>query len=108
MIKKEQLTIDEKDVYETLKEVIDPELIVNIIDLGLIYEINVSENPVTIDLELTLTSKGCPMGDVIIQDIEQSLYRQYPGVVVNIELVWEPAWNMDMVTEDGHVALRVG
>ncbi len=108
MIDKKEMDFNEQAIYETLKEVIDPELYVNIMDLGLVYAITVKEKPVSVDIELTLTSKGCPMGDAIVQDIEQTLYRHYPGIIVNVELVWEPAWSMEMVTEEGHIALRVG
>lgn len=108
MIEEKELDVNEQSIYDTLKEVIDPELYVNIIDLGLVYAITVKEKPVSVDIELTLTSKGCPMGGAIIQDIEQTLYRHYPGIKVNVELVWEPEWNMEMVTEEGHIALRVG
>jgi len=108
MIDKKEMDFNEQAIYETLKEVIDPELYVNIMDLGLVYGITVKEKPVSVDIELTLTAKGCPMGDAIVQDIEQTLYRHYPGIIVNVELVWEPAWSMEMVTEEGHIALRVG
>ncbi|HLV43222.1 MAG TPA: metal-sulfur cluster assembly factor [Brumimicrobium sp.] len=101
--------ITEMGIYLSLKEVIDPELYVNIVDLGLVYGVILKKddgNKVTI--ELTLTSKGCPMGGAIIQDIEQTLMRIYPGLIVNVELVWEPSWSMDMVSEEGHIALGMG
>ena len=98
----------EMGVYESLKEVIDPELYVNIIDLGLVYGLSLTKDPLTAKVDLTLTSKGCPMGGAIIQDIEQTLMRIYPGLIVQVDLVWEPSWSMEMVSEEGHVALGMG
>lgn len=98
--------ISEMGIYESLKVVIDPELYVNIVDLGLVYGVILTKDPLIVKIELTLTSKGCPMGDAIIQDIEQTLMRVYSGLKVNVELVWEPSWSMDMVTDEGHAKLN--
>lgn len=108
MLKPENLEESELMIYELLKEVMDPELCVNIIDLGLVYSIVVRERPVTVDIQLTFTTKNCPMGDAIIQEIERTLYSHYPGVIINTELVWEPEWNSSFITEEGHIALSVG
>lgn len=108
MLEIDKLGENELMIVEALKEVIDPELYVNIVDLGLVYNIVVKERPVSVDITMTFTSKGCPMGDAIIQDIEQTLYRLFPGIIVNIELVWDPEWTIDFVTEEGNIALRVG
>jgi metal-sulfur cluster biosynthetic enzyme len=98
--------ISEMGIFQSLKEVIDPELYVNIVDLGLVYGVILTKDPLSVKIELTLTSKGCPMGDAIIQDVEQTLMRLYPGLTVNVELVWEPSWSMDMVTDEGHAAFN--
>lgn len=95
----------EMGIYESLKAVIDPELYVNIIDLGLVYGISLKKEPFSVKVDLTLTSKGCPMGGAIIQDIEETLKRIYPGIDVLVQLVWEPSWSMEMVTEEGHAQL---
>lgn len=106
MTNSNKVEITEMGIYESLKEVIDPELYVNIVDLGLIYGVFFTKETFSVKIELTLTSKGCPMGDAIIQDVEQTLMRIYPGINVLVVLVWEPSWSMDMVSEDGHAALN--
>jgi len=98
--------ITEMGVYESLKAVIDPELYVNIVDLGLVYGVKLTHDPLTANIDMTLTSKGCPMGEAIIQDVEQTLMRTYSGLTVKVELVWEPGWSMDMVSEEGQKELN--
>ena len=95
----------EENVKELLREVIDPELMVNIIDLGLVYGIAADESIQKIDIDLTLTSRGCPMGDMIIEDITQKITSNYPDNQVEVHLVWEPAWSMEKLTEQGRIEL---
>lgn len=95
----------EENVKELLREVIDPELMVNIIDLGLVYGIAADESTQKIDIDLTLTSRGCPMGDMIIEDITQKITSNYPDHQVEVHLVWEPAWSMEKLTEQGKIEL---
>jgi len=90
----------EMEVYALLKKVLDPELAVNIVDLGLIYKIQYSDES-GIQVEMTLSSKGCPMGDVIMQDVEATLKNKYSDKTITITLVWEPGWNADFVTPEG-------
>jgi metal-sulfur cluster biosynthetic enzyme len=90
----------ELEAYGALRTVIDPELAVNIIDLGLIYEISYSVTE-GIHILMTLSSKGCPMGDVIMDAMRTVLNEKIPGVKVNIELTWVPAWTTDRVTANG-------
>lgn len=106
MTSQNQESISEMGIFKSLKEVIDPELYVNIVDLGLVYGVILTKEPISVKIELTLTSKGCPMGDAIIQDVEQTLMRLYPGLSVIVVLVWEPSWSMDMVTDEGHAKLN--
>jgi metal-sulfur cluster biosynthetic enzyme len=78
-----------------LRKVKDPELNLNIIDLGLVYEIDVDGSDV--DIDMTLTSPGCPAGPQIMGDVER-VVKAMPGVnVVNINLVWEPFWSPDKI-----------
>ena len=93
----------EQKVYQLLKTVIDPELMVNIIDLGLVYTILFENNKIFV--ELTLTSPGCPLGDVIIEDAEQVLKKQFSDYEVEIKLVWDPPWSTERLTEEGRAAL---
>lgn len=94
----------ENEIYGILKTVIDPELGINIIDLGLVYKIEYTEDR-GIQIELTLSSKGCPMGDVILNNVEAVIKEKFADVRLDIQLVWEPAWTTDRVTVEGKRAL---
>lgn len=96
---------EEMRILEMLKKVIDPELMVNIIDLGLVYGVIYDTTGKQIDIALTLTSPGCPMGGIIIEDAQQTLENNYPGFEININLVWEPAWSIERLTENGKAEL---
>jgi len=97
MTTEQDLTKDE--VIEALKEVYDPEIPVNIVDLGLVYDIEVSDGEVAI--EMTLTAQGCGMGPYIAQQAEWRV-AELPGVEdVEVELVWDPPWSPELITEDG-------
>jgi metal-sulfur cluster biosynthetic enzyme len=97
MTTEQVLTKDE--VIEALKEVYDPEIPVNIVDLGLVYDVEVSDGEVAI--EMTLTAQGCGMGPYIAQQAEWRV-AELPGVEdVEVELVWDPPWSPELITEDG-------
>ena len=86
-------------VLEALKAVYDPEIPVNIVDLGLIYDVEVEDGEVAI--ELTLTAQGCGMGPYIAQQAEWRI-AEIAGVEdVEVELVWDPPWSPELITEDG-------
>lgn len=95
----------EEELFEKFKRVIDPELMVNIVDLGLVYDVSINEDSKNIDVEMTLTSKGCPMGDAITTDVKYVVENEYPEYLVNINLVWEPPWSLDFLTEKGKQSL---
>ncbi len=95
----------ENKIIEILKNVIDPELMVNIIDLGLVYGVTYDESNQWIDVDLTLTSPGCPMGGIIIEDAQMSIEDEYPKFRVKINLVWEPEWSPEKLSEEGKAAL---
>ena len=94
----------EVEIYDALKTVIDPEIGINIIDLGLVYKIECNEEK-GIQLDVTLSTKGCPMADIILDDIRNTLKEKFPDKKLDIQLVWEPAWSSDFVTPDGKKAL---
>ena len=87
-------------IREGLKEVIDPELGVNIVDLGLIYEIKTSEADNNVEIRMTLTFPGCPAGPYIIAQVNQ-VVEDLEGVEeVDVEIVWDPAWSPEMMSEE--------
>lgn len=94
----------EIEVYNELRTVIDPEIGINIIDLGFVYKIEYTEEK-GIQIEMTLSTKGCPMGDVILDNIQTTLDKKFPEKKLNIQLVWEPSWSSDFVTPEGRNAL---
>lgn len=95
--------VDRELVIEALREVYDPEISINVYDLGLIYKLTVEQSHVHI--EHTLTSVMCPFADQICQDITDAA-KGVPGVeTVNRELVWDPPFSMDVVPEETKFAL---
>ena len=92
-------TIDESQIWNALSHVIDPEIGCNIVDLGLIYDVSITESKVTV--KMTLTTPGCPMSQSIAQGTQWALLG-VPGVdEADVELVWDPPWNPSMMTEAG-------
>lgn len=93
------------DIEEAMKDVVDPELGINVVDLGLVYGIHVDEENVA-TLDMTLTSAACPLTDVIEEQARGALIG--PGLVDDIKInwVWMPPWGPDKITEDGREQLR--
>ena len=90
--------LKEEDVIEVLREVYDPEIPVNIVDLGLVYEIMIK--PARVDVRMTLTAIGCPMAGEVMGDVRDHLMT-LPGVEdAGVELVFEPPWTPDRMTEE--------
>jgi probable FeS assembly SUF system protein SufT len=98
----------EKQVWESLKTCYDPEIPVNIVDLGLIYDCHLTpmgENNFKADVKMTLTAPGCGMGPVLAQDVQNKLISLEPIDEANVELVWDPPWNQSMMTEAAKLQL---
>ena len=95
----ETATLTRDDVLEALRDVYDPEIPVNVVDLGLIYDVKVDEGDVAITM--TLTFAGCGMGPYIAQQAEWRIAELENVEDVNVDMVYEPAWSPDMITEDG-------
>ncbi|MBS3178028.1 MULTISPECIES: metal-sulfur cluster assembly factor [unclassified Pseudoclavibacter] len=92
------------EIEEALKEVVDPELGVNIVDLGLIYDLNWDDDSDALVISMTLTSAGCPLTDVIEADTAQALDGQVERFVIN--WVWMPPWGPEKITDDGRDMMR--
>lgn len=102
----------EDSTIEMLKSVFDPEIPVNVYDLGMIYKIDVvdTENPeeeklYDINIDMTFTAPNCPAADFIIEDINQKLSSIHGVSNVNVEVVFEPEWNKDMMSEEAKLDL---
>jgi metal-sulfur cluster biosynthetic enzyme len=85
----------EKDIYEALKECYDPEIPVNVVDLGLIYHVSVDDN--SIRVEMTMTTPHCPMADFLVEDVKSKLRELDATKSVQVQLVWDPPWSMERI-----------
>jgi len=99
-------TTSEAVVRDALKQVIDPELGVNIVDLGLVYRIELSGTHVRIDM--TMTSAACPLGDFLKELVESTLNAAVGPVDVDVVFVWDPPWTPDMMSETARELLDRG
>jgi phenylacetate-CoA oxygenase PaaJ subunit len=92
-------------LLDALRDVDDPEMPVNIVDLGMVYGVRSDGGRVTVDL--TFTAMGCPATEFILEDVRERLLRE-PGVTdVTIDIVWDPPWSAARMTEAGRDALRM-
>jgi FeS assembly SUF system protein len=94
----------EEKVIEMLKTVYDPEIPVNIYDLGLIYKVDVTENG-EVALDMTLTAPNCPAADFIMEDVRQKIESIEMVKSATVNLVFEPEWNKDMMSEEAKLEL---
>lgn len=98
----------EKQVWEQLRQCYDPEIPVNIVDLGLIYDCAITPlaaSSYKVEVKMTLTAPGCGMGPMIAQDVQQRLLALAGVDDVQVELVWEPPWNQAMISEAAKLQL---
>jgi metal-sulfur cluster biosynthetic enzyme len=96
-------TLSVEDVEEAMKDVVDPELGINVVDLGLVYGINIDDSK-NVVLDMTLTSAACPLTDVIMDQTNQALDGMANDVAIN--WVWMPPWGPDKITDEGREMLR--
>ena len=98
------MKVFEADVIEALKTVHDPEIPVNVYDLGLVYDIAIDGDAVAVTM--TLTTPNCPEAQSIPAKMKAAILQQVPGVQsVTVEVVWEPKWDKSMMSEDAQLAL---
>jgi probable FeS assembly SUF system protein SufT len=102
--------VDEKRVWDQLKTCYDPEIPVNIVDLGLIYDCQITPqngNGALVTVKMTLTAPGCGMGPVLAQEAKSKI-EALPGIdEATVELVWDPPWNQAMISEAGKMQLGI-
>jgi FeS assembly SUF system protein len=97
-------TLIEERIVDVLKTVYDPEIPVNIFDLGMIYKIDVKDDA-TVELDMTFTAPNCPAADYILEDVRTKV-ESVDGIrAANVNLVFEPAWDQSMMTEEARVEL---
>jgi metal-sulfur cluster biosynthetic enzyme len=96
---------DQALIYEKLKEIYDPEVGINIVDMGLIYSLDMADNKV--EITMTLTSPGCPAGPQILSQVDSQV-KTVAGVEdVDIKVVWSPPWSPDMLSEEARDQLGI-
>ena len=100
--KNRDFTFNEDSITEALKNVMDPELPVSIVDLGLIYNIETVDN--NINIKMTLTTPGCSMGSAISRQVENTLYALGAKNVI-VEILWDPPWNPNMMSDEAKAKL---
>ena len=99
----DKLAIEEK-IVEMLKTVYDPEIPVNIYDMGLIYKIDVKDDG-DVDMDMTLTAPNCPAADFIMEDVRQKIESIEGTKTVVVNLVFEPEWNKEMMSDEAKLEL---
>lgn len=97
--------VAKEEVLNDLKSVYDPEIGVDIVNLGLIYRLDISEDGKSVEVDMTLTSVGCPLGPSLIGMVEEVLKRKFENVNVNV--VFDPPWTPEMISEEGKQALGI-
>lgn len=104
----EAAALEEDAIWEQLKTVYDPEIPVNIVDLGLVYSCDSTEQDNgthNVEVKMTLTAPGCGMGPVIADDARSKIMSLAGVADANVDIVWDPPWNQDMITEEGKMIL---
>jgi probable FeS assembly SUF system protein SufT len=99
---------EESHIWKQLRTCYDPEIPVNIVELGLIYDLHLAPHPdggSKVDIKMTLTAPGCGMGPMIVEDVQRKV-MEVPGVTeTNVELAWDPPWNQGMMSEAARLEL---
>jgi len=99
--------VTSQQVLDSLKQCMDPEIPINIVDMGLIYGVKVG-NDNKVDVKMTMTTRGCPLHETLVSDVKRYV-NKVPGVNgVNVEIVWEPAWTPEKMSEEGKKLINYG
>lgn len=99
-------TVTKEAAFEAMKEVYDPEIGVNIVDLGLVFDAVVDDSN-NVEVIMTLTSMGCPLGPVIMSDIQRAVGSIEGAGEVGVRIVWSPPWSPEMMSEDAKDELGI-
>ena len=98
-------TVSPSAIEDSLKQCMDPEVPLNIVEMGLIYGIDVKDNN-DVDIKMTMTTQGCPLHETLVQDATRYV-KKVPGVNnVNVEIVWDPPWSMDKMSEEAKTKIK--
>ena len=98
-------TVNVEDVRSSLKQCMDPEVPLSIVDMGLIYGIAVNENN-DVDIKMTMTTQGCPLHETMVDDVKRYTKKVSGVNNVNVEIVWDPPWTMDKMSDDAKAMMK--
>jgi len=101
---REEIANFELEILELLKNVMDPEIEINIVDLGLIYEVKY-DGKKKIDIDLTFSTPSCPLGDTIVTNVKETIKQKHPEFEIDVNIVFDPPWSTAMVSEEGKILL---
>lgn len=96
--------IESDRIWKALEEVMDPEVDLSVVDLGLIYDVTVTDNN-HVHVAMTLTTKGCPMSQTLTKNVEKAVSEVSGVTAATVELVWDPPWNPRMISREGQERL---
>ncbi len=100
-------SVKETQILDSLRQCMDPEVPISVVDMGLIYGITVQDDN-KVDIKMTMTTRGCPLHDTLVNDVKRYVTK-VPGVTgVNVEIVWEPAWTPEKMSEEGKKMINYG
>jgi metal-sulfur cluster biosynthetic enzyme len=94
-----QKTVTEEQVYAALKKCMDPEIPVNVVDLGLVYGVKVADGK-DVDIKMTMTTRGCPLHDTLVSDVKRYVGKVNGVGNVNVDIVWDPPWSLEKMNQD--------
>ncbi len=102
-----QQTVTEEQVYAALKKCMDPEIPVNVVDLGLIYGVKVAGGK-DVDIKMTMTTRGCPLHDTLVSDVKHYVGKVNGVGNINVNIVWDPPWSLEKMNQDVREKLGFG
>jgi len=101
------VTVTTQQILDSLKQCMDPEIPINVVDMGLIYGVDVGADN-KIDIKMTMTTRGCPLHDTLVSDVKRYV-NKVPGVNgVNVEIVWDPVWTPEKMSDAGKKLINYG
>jgi metal-sulfur cluster biosynthetic enzyme len=93
------VAVEKEEIYDALKRVYDPEIPVDVVNLGLVYDVSIDDDRIAV--KMTTTASGCPVGDYIVKQAKRAIARVEGVKEVDVELVYDPPWQESMITEEG-------
>lgn len=100
-------SVTAQQILESLKQCMDPEIPINVVDMGLIYGVNVSDDN-KVDVKMTMTTRGCPLHDTLVNDVKRYVNKVSGVSSVNVEIVWDPPWTPEKMSEEGKKLINYG